>query len=184
METVLLDENMANFDVNDIKGVIPALITTFDEKENFDEKRMRKVVDHLLEKGVDGLYLTGSTGEGFLMTPDERKRVVEVVVEQVDGRVPLIAHVGAIGTKISIDLAKQAAGAGVDAISSVPPFFWKFDNDSVFNYYKDITASTDLPMIVYNIALAGLMGFEQVERFASIDGVAGVKYTATAHFEV
>ena len=175
---------MAKFDVKDIKGVIPALITPFDEKENFDEKRMRNVVDHLLSKGVDGLYLTGSTGEGFLMTPDERKKVVDVVVDQVNGRVPLLAHIGAIGTKISIDLAKQAADAGVDAISSVPPFYWKFGADDVFNYYKDITESTNLPMIVYNIALAGLVGFDQVKRFAEIDGVAGVKYTATSHFEV
>lgn len=175
---------MSRFDVKDIKGVIPALITPFDKNENFDEKMMRGIVDHLLAKGVDGLYLTGSTGEGFLMTPDERKKVVEVVVDQVNGRVPLVAHVGAIGTKISIDLAKQAASAGVDAISSVPPFYWKFTADDVFNYYKDITESTDLPMIVYNIALAGLVGFDQVKRFASIDGVVGVKYTATSHFEV
>ena len=175
---------MAKFNVKDIKGVIPALITPFDINENFDEKRMRNLVDHLLEKGVDGLYLTGSTGEGFLMTPDERKKVVEVVVDQVQGRIPLIAHVGAIGTKISIDLAKQAADAGVDAISSVPPFYWKFNGDEIFHYYKDITESTDLPMIVYNIALAGLVGFEQVKKFATIEGVAGVKYTATSHFEV
>ncbi|MBB6479978.1 dihydrodipicolinate synthase family protein [Spirochaeta isovalerica] len=175
---------MAKYNVNEIKGVIPALVTTFDMDENFDEKRMRALVDHLIGKGVDGLYLTGSTGEGFLMTPQERMKVVEVVVDQVNGRIPLIAHVGAIGTKISIDLAKQAASAGVDAISSVPPFYWKFGADDVFNYYKDITGSTDLPMIVYNIALAGLVGFEQVKRFSTIEGVAGVKYTATSHFEV
>ncbi|NQT59448.1 MAG: dihydrodipicolinate synthase family protein [Bacteroidetes bacterium] len=175
---------MAKFSVTDLKGVIPALITPFDKQENFDEKRMRAVVDHLLNKGVHGLYLTGSTGEGFLMTPDERKQVVEVVVDQVAGRVPLISHVGAIGTKVSIDLAKHAEKTGVDALSSVPPFYWKFNEDSVFNYYKDITESTDLPMIVYNIALAGLVGFEQVKRFSTIEGVKGVKYTATAHFEV
>jgi len=175
---------MAKFSETDLRGVIPALITPFDEQENFDEKRMRAVVDHLLNKGVNGLYLTGSTGEGFLMTPDERKQVVEVVVDQVAGRVPLISHVGAIGTKVSIDLAKHAEKAGVDALSSVPPFYWKFNDDSVYNYYKDITQATALPMIVYNIALAGLVGFEQIKRFSTIEGVKGVKYTATAHFEV
>lgn len=175
---------MSKFNVKDMRGVIPALVTPFDEKENFDEKRMRALVDHLISRRVDGLYLTGSTGEGFLMTPQERMKVVEVVADQVNGRIPLIAHVGAIGTKVSIDLAKQAASAGVDAISSVPPFYWKFGADEVFNYYKDITESTDLPMIVYNIALAGLVGYDQVIRFASIEGVAGVKYTATSHYEV
>ncbi|MBL7005928.1 MAG: dihydrodipicolinate synthase family protein [Spirochaetia bacterium] len=175
---------MAKFSDSDLRGVIPALITPFDAQENFDEKRMRAVVEHLLSKGVHGLYLTGSTGEGFLMTPDERKQVVEVVVDQVAGRVPLISHVGAIGTKVSIDLAKHAEKTGVDALSSVPPFYWKFSDDSVYNYYNDITQSTALPMIVYNIALAGLVGFEQVKRFSTIEGVKGVKYTATAHFEI
>jgi N-acetylneuraminate lyase len=175
---------MAKFSAADFKGVIPALITPFDNQENVDEKRIRAVVEHLLSKGIQGLYLTGSTGEGFTMTPDERKQVVEVVVDQVAGRVPLIVHVGAIGTKVSIDLAKHAEKAGADALSSVPPFYWKFNDDSVFNYYKDITESTSLPMIVYNIALAGLVGYEQVKRFASIEGVIGVKYTATSHFEI
>ncbi len=175
---------MARFKVQEIGGVIPALITPFDKDENFDEQRMRCLVDHLLKKGVEGLYLTGSTGEGFLMTPEERKKVVEVVVDQVQGRVPLIAHVGAIGTKISMDLAKQAVSAGVDAVSSVPPFYWKFTGDELFKYYKDITEAAGIPMIVYNIALAGLVGFDQVKKFASIDGVAGVKYTAASHFEI
>jgi len=175
---------MAKFQLDEIKGVIPALITPFDEKERFDEKRMRNVVEHLLRQRVHGFYLTGSTGEWFLMTPEERKRVVRVVVDQVNGRAPLIAHIGAIGTKISIELAKHAAAAGVDAISSVPPFYWQFDNESVFSYYKDVSASTKLPMIVYNVALTGLLGFEQVKRFSGIEGVRGIKYTATAHFEV
>lgn len=175
---------MANFEIRDMKGVIPALITSFDENENFDEKRMRAVVEHLIGKGVDGLYLTGSTGEGFLMTPDERKTVVEVVVDQTAGRVPLIVHVGAIGTKISIDLAKHAEKTGADAISSVPPFYWRFNADDVFNYYKDITESTSLPMIVYNIMLAGLQSYEQVKRFAKIEGVKGLKFTASTHFDI
>ncbi len=175
---------MSKYSLNEIGGVIPALMTTFDEHEEFDEKRMRALVDFLIKKGVNGLYLTGSTGEGFLMTPEERKRVVEVVADQTAGRVPLISHVGAIGTKVSIDLAVHAEKTGVDAISSVPPFYWPFNSESIFNYYKDITGSTALPMIVYNISLAGLVGFDQVKRFASIEGVKGVKYTATSHFEI
>ena len=73
---------MANFKHTEIKGVIPALITPFDENENFDEVRMRKIVNWLIDEKVDGFYLTGSTGEGFLMTPEERKKVVEVVVDE------------------------------------------------------------------------------------------------------
>lgn len=175
---------MSRYKLKDITGVIPALITPFSEDESINEKGLRDLVEHLIQKGVDGLYLTGSTGEGFLMTPDERKHVVTMVVDQVDGRIPLMVHIGAIGTKISIELAQHAEKAGADVISSVPPFYWKFSDDSIYKYYKEITAVTNLPMVVYNIPLAGLVGFDQIKRFADIDGVEGIKFTATTHFEI
>lgn len=175
---------MPNFDLKEFKGVIPALITPFDENERFDEVRMRSCVDFLIGRGVGGLYTTGSTGETFLMSPDERAHVVEVVVDQVAGRIPVVAHVGAIGTRLSVDLAERAQAAGVDAISSVPPFYWPFTPDQVFNYYTDLTRSTDLPMVVYNIPLAGLLGFDTIKKLASIPGVEGIKYTAPTHFEI
>lgn len=174
---------MPKFDLSDAKGVIPALITPFDENEHFDETRMRSCVDFLIERGVGGLYTTGSTGEAFLMSPDERAFVVEVVVDQVAGRIPVIAHVGAIGTHLSVDLAQKAQAAGVDAISSVPPFYWPFTADQVVNYYTDLTKSTDLPMVVYNIPLAGMLGFDQIARLAAIPGVGGIKYTAPMVFD-
>ena len=174
---------MPKFDLSDAKGVIPALITPFDENEHFDETRMRSCVDFLIERGVGGLYTTGSTGETFLMSPDERAFVVEVVVDQVAGRIPVIAHVGAIGTHLSVDLAQKAQAAGVDAISSVPPFYWPFTADQVVNYYTDLTKSTDLPMVVYNIPLAGMLGFDQIARLAAIPGVGGIKYTAPTVFD-
>lgn len=107
---------MGKFKFNEIVGVIPALITPFDENENFDAGRSEKIVEFLIEEGVHGLYLTGSTGEGFLMTPEERKQVVRTITKQVNGRIPIIAHIGAISTKVSIDLARDAYESGVDAI--------------------------------------------------------------------
>lgn len=175
---------MTTYQLKDITGVIPAMVTTFDENDVFDEKRMRTCVNFLIERNVGGLYLTGSTGESFLMSIEERKRVVEVVVDEVAGRIPLIAHIGAIGTHISIDLAQHAQQTGVDAISSVPPFYWKFSHDQIFNYYSDVTSSTDLPMIAYTIPLAGFLGFDMIQRLSTIKGVAGVKYTAPTHHEI
>lgn len=175
---------MANFKYTQITGVIPALVTPFDENENFDEKRMRNLTNWLIDKKVNGFYLTGSTGEGFLMTPEERKRCVEVVIDEVKGRVPVIVHVGAISTKISIDLAKHAQDHGADAISSVPPFYWKFSENHIFNFYKDISESTNLPMIIYNVPLAGLFGFDFIKRLATIKNVCGVKYTAYTHQDI
>lgn len=175
---------MPRFSPSQIRGVIPALVTPFDKDENFDPARTRKVVDFLICQGVDGLYLTGSTGEAFLMTPEERKEVVKVVCDQVAGRIPVIVHVGAIGAKVSADLAAHAAQSGADAISSVPPFYYNFSQDQVVNYYSRVTGATDLPMFAYNIPLAGVMGLDLIKKLAAIPGVAGIKYTAQTHFEI
>jgi len=175
---------MPRFDLKQFAGVVPALITPFDETERFDEARLRSCINFLIARNIDGLYTTGSTGEAFLMSHEERKRVVEVVADEVAGRIPVIAHVGAIGTHLSVDLAEHAQGCGVDGLSAVPPFYWKFSPDQVFNYYNDLTGATDLPMIVYNLPLAGLLGFDQIERLAGIPGVKGIKYTAPTHAEI
>ena len=103
---------MPNFEMTRISGVIAAMITLFDENENVDAGRTEAMVDFLLERGIDGFYLTGSTGEGFLMTGEERNLVVRTVIRRVAGRKPVIVHVGDIGTKKSIDLAKYAFEAG------------------------------------------------------------------------
>ena len=148
---------MSRFEMNQIKGVIPAMMTFFDREENVDTECTRRMVEFMLEHGADGFYLTGSTGECFTMTVEERNLVVDTVIDQVKGRVPVVVHVGDIGTKKSIELAEHAYRAGADAISSVPPFYWKFRAGDIYNYYRDISESTPLPMVVYNIQLAGLM---------------------------
>lgn len=172
---------MANFDMKSLKGVIPAMLTVFDEHEEVDIKRTEALVDFLLDREVDGFYLTGSTGEGFLMTGEERKLVVETVVRRVAGRKPVIVHVGDIGTKKSIELAQHAYEAGADAISSVPPFYWKFSEQDIYNYYKDLSEATPLPMIVYNVPLAGLMGTELIVRLSQLENVKGLKFTGKDH---
>lgn len=172
---------MANFKLTEIKGVISAMITTFDEHENVDLKRAETLTEYLISQGVNGLYLTGSTGEGFLMDAKERNSYVETVVKVARGRVPIIVHVGDIGTKLSIELAKAAENAGADAISSVPPFYWRFPADDIFGYYKDISTSVKIPMVVYNVPLAGMMSSSMIYRLAEIEGVQALKFTGQDH---
>jgi N-acetylneuraminate lyase len=173
-----------SFSLNEMKGVIPALVTCFDERENFDPVRMRKTVRFLLEKGVHGLYLTGSTGECFLMTPGERKEVVETVIDEVKGCVPVIVHIGAVSTRISSDLACHARKAGADAVSSVPPFYWNFSKEDIIHYYEAVTDAAELPMFVYNVPLAGNLGTPLLQRLVKIPGVSGIKFTLPAHHEI
>lgn len=175
---------MARFDIMDLKGVVPATLTCFDENEKVDEKRTREHIEFLINSGVDGLYITGSTGICFAMTTEERKKSTEIVIDQVAGRLPVIVHVGNIGTEKSIELARHAESVGADAISSVPPFYWGFSPDAVYSYYKDIAESVSIPVIVYNIACAGLMSEELIKRIADIPNVKGLKYTARSHDEM
>jgi len=175
---------MNRVQLNNIKGVIPALVTCFNENGEYDEKRQRKITSNLIDRGVHGLYITGSTGECFMMTPDERKKVVEDVIDEAKGRLPIIVHVGAIATKISIDLAEHAEKAGADVISSITPFYWKFSEAQIFNYYRDIAGSVNLPMVVYNNSLAGAVGLNFIKSLATIEGVKGIKYTLNTSFEI
>lgn len=175
---------MPKFKMNQIKGVIPALLTPFDKEENIDEKGIRGLINRLLDEGAHGLYLTGSTGEGFLMDQPERKKVVEIAMDEIKGRVPVIVHVGAISTKLSLELTHHASECGADAISSVPPFYYRFSEKEIVEYYKTLAGATDLPMIIYNIPLAGIMGYDTILELAKLPNVEGIKYTAATHYEI
>lgn len=170
--------------ITDFKGVIPAVLSVFDKDENLDEQGTRAFIRHLMSFDIGGLYLTGSTGETFLMNSEERKRQVEIVMDEVGGRLPVVVHVGAMSTRASIDLAKHAESVGAAGVSSVPPFYFKFSEDQIFGYYRDIAGATSLPMIVYNIPLAGMMTVDMIRRLSELEHVQGVKYTGTALYEV
>lgn len=175
---------MSRFDITQMKGIIPAMLSFFDENEMVDVSLTKEMTEFMLEHRADGFYLTGSTGECFTMTMEERNLIVDTVVEQVNGRVPVIVHVGDIGTRKSIELARHAYEAGADAISSVPPFYWKFSPDNIYNYYKELSEATPLPMIVYNIQLAGIMDKNLLLKIANLPNVKGLKYTARSHDEM
>ena len=170
--------------IEDFKGVIPAVLSVFNAQEELDEKGTRELIRFLCSFDIGGLYLTGSTGEAFLMNSEERKRQVEIVMDEVGDRLPVVVHVGAMSTRASIELARHAEAVGAAGISSVPPFYFKFNEEQIFGYYRDISEATSLPMIVYNIPLAGMMTVSMIERLASLPNVRGVKYTGTALYEV
>ena len=171
-------------DIKDFKGVIPAVISVFDKDENLDEQGTREFIHYLMSMDIGGLYVTGSTGETWMMTAEERMRQVEIVMEEVGDKIPVVVHVGAMATREAIKLAKHAESCGAAGVSSVPPFYFKYNPDQIFNYYKDVAEATSLPMIVYNIPLAGMMTVDQIIRLSTIENVKGVKYTGTALFEV
>lgn len=166
------------------KTIIPAIATMLMEDESFDEAAQRQLVNTLLEEGADGFYVGGSTGEGPLLSTEMRKMVIKTVVEEVAGRVPVIAYIGYIDTERSIRLARYAKEVGADAISSVPPYYYNFCIEDVIKFYEDIAGSVDLPLIVYYIPGMGGLKVEYFERLLAIPNVKGVKWTAPNHYEL
>ena len=175
---------MSECTLKDFRGVIPAALSIFDENENLDLEATKEFTEFLLKFDIGGLYLTGSTGEGFLMSAEEREKSSQAVIEVAKGKVPVVVHIGDIGTKKSIDLAKAAEVAGATAISSVPPFYWRFNSEQIYNYYKDIAEAVDIPMVIYNVPLAGMMSADMIKDLSQIENIKGVKYTNSDIYQI
>lgn len=166
------------------KGLFSALLTPFDKNGNIMFDSIKKLVDFNIENGIDGFYVGGSTGEGLLLSYEERKQIFKCVKDAADGRVTLIAHVGTISTDAAIDMAKCAEGLGYDAVSAVAPFYYGFPLEAVLGYYNDIANSTSLPMIIYNFPNSG--GFSLTRDIANElfknEKFIGIKHTSSDMF--
>lgn len=134
---------------NKFKGIIPPLITCFDEKGKFDEMAQREVIRFLVPK-VNGFYPIGTYGSGPLLDVEERKDIAKVIVDEVSGKVPVIIHIGAVNTKQAVDLAKHAESIGADAIGAIPPYYYSYTEYDLLEYYRAILSATELPFFAYN----------------------------------
>lgn len=174
-------DRMVTARVQDYARIWSALITPMDGDERLDLAALAQIVELQLRDGVEGFYCCGSSGEGLLLTLEERKQVLEQVLKTVDGRVPVIAHVGTIRTRDAIDLADHARSAGALAVSMIPPYYYRFSMDEIMDYYEDvIRAVPDAPVIIYNIPqFTGVeFGKGNAARLLANDHVVGIKHTS------
>lgn len=166
----------------DFKRIWSALITPTNADESVNYHALEQVVDAQIADGVEGFYCCGSSGEGLLLTLDERKQVLEHVLKAADGRVPVMSHVGTIRTKDVIDLAQHAMSAGALAVSMIPPYYYKFSMDDIMGYYEDvIRAVPNVPAIVYNIPQFTGVEFskDNAGRLLGNENIVGIKHTST-----
>jgi len=167
------------------KGIIPALISPIDENGDIKEDTARKLIDWQLNAGVDGFYVCGATGEGIVMKPSARKRLVEIAVETTKGRGVVISHVGAADLATAANLAVHAAKVGANAVASVPPFFYNYALPEIKNYYAAIACASGLPTLIYASPLAGTtFTRDMIESIMEIDGVSGLKWTNPDYYEM
>jgi 4-hydroxy-tetrahydrodipicolinate synthase len=135
----------------ELRGVLTALATPFDQIEGIDVDTLKRVVDRSIRAGVDGVVVAGSTGEVGALSSDERLLLVDTVVEHTAGRVPVIAQTGATSTAEAIRLSRAAQRAGADVIMLITPYYEPLSTEETVAYLTDVAGSVDLPVMLYNI---------------------------------
>ena len=167
-------------------GLHAALVTPYTETGEVNYRELKKLVRRLIAEGIDGFYVGGSTAETFLLTESERKGILEAVLEENNGEKLVVSHVGAISTRQAVDFAQHAEAAGTDAVSAISPFYYKFTQREIEDYYLEIMAGSGLPMFVYNFP--NLSGFALtdpfLERLKSSSRLAGIKFTSSDMFQL
>ncbi|WP_212505825.1 4-hydroxy-tetrahydrodipicolinate synthase [Anaerotalea alkaliphila] len=167
-------------DLKDLKGVIPPIVTPVDDNENVDIQGLERVIDHVLDGGVHGVFVLGSNGEFYALDFENQRKAVEATVRHVDKRVPVYAGASAITTKECIKLAKMAEDAGADALTVLTPMFIRPTEKEMYEHFKAIAGSTDLPVLLYNNPdkTTNNISVSLLEKLAKIENIVGIKNTS------
>jgi len=147
------------------------------DDESIDEKGLRDVVNHVLEGGVHGVFAVGSQGEFYALSKAEKKKVINIAIDEVNGRAPVYAGTGALTTREVIDVTKMAADLGADAASILTPFFISPTQDELIRHYESIAKAVNLPLLLYgNPRRTGVdLAPDTVVKLAQIDNIVGIK---------
>lgn len=166
-----------------LNGVFTALFTPFTSGNRINEEMIGLMVEYGVRNGIAGFYLTGGTGEGLLLSKDERKQVYRAAARAARGRVKLIAHVGCVNTDDAVELARTAADVGCDWVSSVPPVYYGQSFGDAVSHYRLISEATDLPFLIYAVGGTAINPDRDVRLF-DLRNVCGMKYTGTDFYSV
>jgi len=165
------------------KGVMPALVTPLTGDETINVPVLRQLIGDLIDKGADGFYIGGATGEGISLRQDVREVLAEESVKAIAGRKPAIVHIASADFGEAVALAKHAEACGADGISAIPPLFFRYDKDDVFQYYKRLADAVGIPLMVYYNPAAGFqINSDFAARLFEIDNVTAIKWTSSDYF--
>jgi 4-hydroxy-tetrahydrodipicolinate synthase len=161
------------------EGVFPAMVTPLNKNLRIDDNGLRYEVDFLIRSGVHGLVAMGSSGEFPYLTTDERKRVIDVVVEQANGRVPVVVCTSSAGTDEVILLSKYAKAKGADGLLINLPTYFPLTDEDVYKHYRAVSRAVDLPILLYDFPYVTHleMSPELISRLSYIENVVGIKET-------
>jgi N-acetylneuraminate lyase len=159
-----------------LKGLWPALFTPVGENGKVNEQELEKMIELIIRQKLDGIYLLGSTGQGFLYTEEERRHIAELSINIINKRIPVIVQVGAMNTDESVRLAKHAAACGADGISSVGPIYYAASPLMGMEHYRKIANATNLPFFPYQIGNSPMTD-DMIKQLMAIPQVKGLKLT-------
>jgi len=159
------------------KGIIPAMVTPITSDGKINVAALRKLTNYLIEGGVHGLFPVGSQGEFYALTFEEKKQIIEIVVEETGGRVPVYAGTGAITTREAVALTQMAEAAGVNAVSVVTPYFIRPNDTELMEFFAAVAKATRLPVLLYNnVGRTGVnISADFVVRASKIENIVGIK---------
>jgi 4-hydroxy-tetrahydrodipicolinate synthase len=163
------------------EGTYTALVTPFDKQGNLDEEGLRELIRFQLQEGIDGLVPVGTTGECSTLSYEEHERVIEIVVEEAKGRVPVVAGTGSNSTREALMLTNFAREAGADGALLVVPYYNRPTQEGLYQHFKELAEKVDIPQILYNIpSRTGVNLLPQtVARLAEIKNIVGIKEAST-----
>lgn len=166
--------------IEDLKGVIPPIVTPVDAEENVDPQGLKRVIDHVIEGGVHGIFVMGSNGEFYAFDFENQRLAIETAVEHTAGRVPVYGGASAITTRECIRLAKMNEAAGVDALTVLPPMFINPTDKEMLYHFEAIAASTSLPVLLYNNPgkTTNNLSLSLLKQLVKIDNIVGIKNTS------
>lgn len=161
----------------EIKGLITAMVTPFNEDNTINEEATRQLIEKLINGGVDGIFILGTNGEFHVMNDDEKIAFVKQVVSIVDKRVPVYAGAGSCSTDHCIELAQKMEAAGADALSVITPYFQTLSDQELIDHYKAVAQSVKCPILLYNIpkCTGNCISENVVSELCKVDNILGIK---------
>lgn len=159
-------------------GIIPALVSPLHEDNTIWREAAERILDFELSQGADGFYVCGGTGEGLVMQAEQREELAALAVAHLRGRVPCIVHVAAMQLDVTLRLARQAEASGCNAVAAIPPAYFSYTEDDIYNYYKAISQAVHIPVMIYYHPAAGArMSARFIARLFEIDNITSVKWS-------
>lgn len=161
----------------EIKGIITAMVTPFDENQKINETAARQLVDKLIGQGVHGLFILGTNGEFHVLSDDEKVEFAKIVIDQAAHRVPVYVGAGACGTQETIKLAQRMEAVGADALSVISPYFIAPTQQELADHYRKVAEAVNIPIIMYNIPKNTGINIEPetVKSLIGVKNIAGIK---------